>query len=56
MHHVVIDLIGPKLAGNLEGFVNFNGLFNADSTVGFFRRVVQFHQRGVARAGIVPAV
>ena len=56
MHYAIIDLIGPKLAGNLEGFVNFNCLFNADATVGLFRRVVQLHQCGVAGSGVIPAV
>lgn len=34
MHHAIVDLIRPELAGNLEGFVNFDCLFNADATVG----------------------
>ncbi len=56
MHHAIVDLIRPELAGNLEGFVNFDCLFNADTTVGFFRRVIQFHECRVSRSSIVPAV
>ena len=44
------------LAGNLEGFVNVDCLFNADATVGLFRRVVQLHQCGVSRSGVIPAI
>ena len=56
VQNAALYLMRPELAGNLEGFVNVDCLFDADGTIGFFRRVVQFHQRGVACSGVVPAV
>ena len=56
MHDAALDLMRPELTGNLESFVNLDCLFGTDTPVGFLRRVVQFHQRGVPCTGVVPAV
>ena len=54
--HAARHLVRPELTGNLEGFVNINGFFNADGAVGFLRGIVEFHQRRVPGPGVVPAV
>ncbi|CAH0262877.1 hypothetical protein SRABI106_02859 [Rahnella aquatilis] len=56
MQHAVLNLIGPELTGNLEGFVDFDRFGDIDTAVGFFRCVVHFCQRRVAGTGVVPAV
>ena len=47
LQHAVLDLPGPELTGNLEGFVDFDGLGDIDLAVLVFRRVVQLGQRRV---------
>ncbi|MND90806.1 hypothetical protein D3C80_829010 [compost metagenome] len=56
LQDAVAHLPGPELPGNLEGFVDVDGLGDLDVAVVVFRRVVELGKRGVAGAGIVPAV
>jgi len=56
LQHALANLPRPELAGDLEGFVDFDGLGDVDVAVFVFRGVVQLGQRGVAGTGVVPAV
>ncbi|MNQ40420.1 hypothetical protein D3C85_540710 [compost metagenome] len=56
LQDAILDLPGPELTGDLEGFIDFNGLGDLDVAVLVLRRVVQFGQGGVAGTGVVPAV
>ncbi len=51
-----LDLPGPELTGDLERFVDLDGLGDVDVAVLVFRGVVQFGERRVTGTGIVPAV
>ena len=46
----------PELTRDTKRFVNLNRLFDADCSILVLRGVVQFHQGGVPRTGIIPAV
>ena len=56
LQNTVLHLPGPELPGNLEGFVDVDGLRDLDVAVVVFRRVVEFSESRMAGAGIVPAV
>ncbi len=47
---------GPKLFGELEGFVDLDGLGDVDRAVGALLGVVELAEGGVAGAGVVPRV
>ena len=54
--NTVLDLPGPELTRDLEGFIDFNGLWDLNVAVLVFRGVVQFSQSRVTGTRVVPAV
>ncbi|MNM49979.1 hypothetical protein D3C81_609990 [compost metagenome] len=54
--HVLLDLVGPELLGDLELLVDADRLADVDLTVGAFAGVVQLAERGVTGTGVVPGV
>ncbi|MNC16426.1 hypothetical protein D3C75_642800 [compost metagenome] len=56
LQHALLNLPGPELTGDLERFVDFNGLRDRNLAVLVFRGVVQLGQGGVTGTGVVPAV
>ncbi|MNF82358.1 hypothetical protein D3C84_646610 [compost metagenome] len=54
--HVLLDLVGPELLGDLELLVDPDRLADVDLAVGAFAGVVQFAEGGVAGTGVVPGV
>ena len=48
--------VGPELAGHLELLIDIDRLGDLDSAVGLLRGVVQFAQRRVAGAGVIPGI
>ncbi|MNY34876.1 hypothetical protein D3C86_1692480 [compost metagenome] len=54
--HLLLDLVGPELLGNLEVLVDGHGLADVDAAVGGLRRVVELAECRMAGTGIVPGV
>ena len=53
---LLADQITPELAGEIELDIDLERFRDVDAAIAALRRIVEFAQRGVAGAGIVPGV
>ena len=56
VQHLLLDLVGPELLGDLELLVDAHRLADVHRTVSRFAGVVQLAERRVAGTGVVPGV